>query len=96
MFGILHRVAHVNSHNIPLPAALSKLYGKVCDYIPDTYNAGSWSYERVMTFAQDNVLSGEPGVGVAQDLGVTPRDVEEASGLYLKMWRRGTAFSENI
>lgn len=96
LFCVLSAAAEISSPPVTLNPTLSKLFGKVTNYIPDHFVFGDMSEDRVDLFADDNVLSGEPGVGTIADLGVKPVTVEEAGRLWLRMWHKGTPFGRTM
>jgi uncharacterized protein YbjT (DUF2867 family) len=90
-----------NASGLPLTTVtlnplMSRLFGKICDYVPDHFLFGDMSTERVGLFERDNIPSGEAGVEPIKSLGITPLCVEYVTRSYLSMWRKGSPFEVEV
>jgi len=81
---------------VALNGPLSDLAGKVYDYIPDHFVLGEYSYEKIQLVRQDNLLSQDPKVSLPTELGIVPRSIRVPAAVWLRMWRRGSPFSEGV
>lgn len=96
MVDIVADEAEFQPVNIVMPGFLSKLFGQVCDWIPDHFVLGDLSLPKVMLYAEDLAPSGDKDVLTLADMDITPKDIRTVGKTWLGMWNRGTPFNTNI
>eukprot|EP00300_Choanocystis_sp_HF-7_P022110 c21250_g1_i1.p1 GENE.c21250_g1_i1~~c21250_g1_i1.p1 ORF type:complete len:347 (+),score=71.68 c21250_g1_i1:37-1077(+) len=96
MIEYLRSVAEFKPTVLTLGSLQSRLFGKICDRVPDHFLLGDFSSIRLGLFDHDLVPSNDPAILTSAALNVTPRTVRAQTGSWLKMWRFGTPFNVDV